>query len=163
LAERIRYLVLDDKPAEEVDPPLAPQPQPAPVSASRPAGESLGQAGASFGQARTIEMVFRAKLRRPEFKTKLGRLIEAEVVRRRIAEHVRAMEWCSNRLADDHGHGRRARPTGCRLQRSRAFFPPVHPDAVRQVGQTSPQNTQDEAREHLLGLEPELERHFEEQ
>jgi hypothetical protein len=30
-------------------------------------GESLGQAGVISGQARTIEMVFRAKLRRLEF------------------------------------------------------------------------------------------------
>jgi hypothetical protein len=80
-------LVLDDKPVDDVDPPTAA----APPSAARPAGESPGQAGASFGQARTIEMVFRAKLRRLEFETKQGRLIEAEVVRRRIAEHVRAL------------------------------------------------------------------------
>lgn len=83
--------VLDDKPVEEVDPPPVQQPQPAPASAARPAGEPLGQAGASFGQARTIEMVFRAKLRRLEFETKQGRLIEAEGVRRRIAEHVRSL------------------------------------------------------------------------
>ena len=77
---------------EDVDPP-APvhQPGAASASASLPAGESLGQAGASFGQARTIEMVFRAKLRRLEFETKQGRRIAAEVVRRRIAEDVRAL------------------------------------------------------------------------
>ena len=46
---------------------------------------------ASFGQARTIEMVFRAKLRRLEFETKQGRLIEAEAVRKTIADAVRAM------------------------------------------------------------------------
>jgi len=65
--------------------------QPAAVTPSRPAPESLGQTSTSFGQARTIEMVFRAKLRRLEFETRQGKLIEAEVVRRAIATAVRAM------------------------------------------------------------------------
>jgi len=43
-------IVLDDKPVEDVDPPPVQQSAPAPASASRPAGEWLGQAGASFGQ-----------------------------------------------------------------------------------------------------------------
>jgi len=81
--------VLDDKPVDEVDPPPA-QASPA-GPAPRPAAESLGQAGASFGQARTIEMVFRAKLRRLEFETKQGRLIEAKAVRKTIAEAVRSL------------------------------------------------------------------------
>src|SRR5215831_18578150 len=59
--------VLDDKPVDEVATPPPSQPL------SRPTAESLGQAGSSFGQARTIEMVFRAKLRRLEFETKQGR------------------------------------------------------------------------------------------
>ena len=58
---------------------------------SRSASDSPAQAGATFGEARRIEMVFRAKLRRLEFETKQGKLIEAEAVRRRIAEHVRAL------------------------------------------------------------------------
>jgi hypothetical protein len=59
---------------------------------SRPAADPLPQAsGASFGQARTIEMVFRAKLRRLEFETKQGRLIEAEAVRKTIADAVRSL------------------------------------------------------------------------
>jgi hypothetical protein len=80
--------VLDDKPVEDVpEPPAATTAPP-----SRMGTDSLPQAGgASFGQARTIEMVFRAKLRRLEFETKQGRLIEAEAVRKRIAEHVRAL------------------------------------------------------------------------
>jgi hypothetical protein len=81
--------VLDDKPVEDVhEPPAAP-----PTAAlSRPAADSLPQAGgASFGQARTIEMVFRAKLRRLEFETKQARLIEAEAVRKTIAEAVRTI------------------------------------------------------------------------
>lgn len=86
---RATDLVLDDRPVDDVDAspaqvaPATPQP--------RPAGESLAQAGASFGQARTIEMVFRAKLRRLEFETKQGRLIEAEAVRKTIIDAARAL------------------------------------------------------------------------
>jgi hypothetical protein len=88
---RATDVVFDDKPVEDVDaPPTAP-----PVATAtpfRPAADSLPQAGgASFGQARTIEMVFRAKLRRLEFETKQGRLIEAEAVRKTVADAVRAM------------------------------------------------------------------------
>lgn len=83
--------VLDDKPVADVDVPPAAPPGAMSSRGDRPATEPLGQAGASFGQARTIEMVFRAKLRRLEFETKQGRLIEAEGVRKRIAEHVRAL------------------------------------------------------------------------
>ena len=83
--------VLDDKPVDDVEPPPAARP-PASAPPSRSAADTLPQAGgASFGQARTIEMVFRAKLRRLEFETKQGRLIEADAVRRRIAENVRAL------------------------------------------------------------------------
>ena len=76
--------VLDDKPVDDVDPPPA-------QASPRPVAEPLGQAGASFGQARTIEMVFRAKLRRLEFETKQGRLIEAEAVRKTVADAVRSL------------------------------------------------------------------------
>ena len=81
--------VLDDKPVDDVDPPPAQASSVGP--APRPMAEPLGQAGASFGQARTIEMVFRAKLRRLEFETKQGRLIEAEAVRKTIADAVRSL------------------------------------------------------------------------
>ena len=80
--------VLDDKPVEDVDPPAQSSPAGSPP---RAVAEPLGQAGASFGQARTVEMVFRAKLRRLEFETKQGRLIEAEAVRKTIAEAVRTL------------------------------------------------------------------------
>ena len=81
--------VLDDKPVDDVDPPPA---QASPAGPPlRPVAEPLGQAGASFGQARTIEMVFRAKLRRLEFETKQGRLIEAEAVRKTVADAVRSL------------------------------------------------------------------------
>ena len=79
--------VLDDRPVDDVNvPPAAPVAPP-----SRPAGESLGQTGASFGQARTVEMVFRAKLRRLEYETRQGKLIEAELVRKTIADAVRGV------------------------------------------------------------------------
>ena len=80
--------VLDDKPVDEMhEPPAA-----ATASPARVGGDSLPQAGgASFGQARTIEMVFRAKLRRLEFETKQARLIEAEAVRKTVAEAVRTI------------------------------------------------------------------------
>jgi hypothetical protein len=78
--------VLDDKPVDDVDAP-PPMQQPVGVPPTRPA-DGLGQGGASFGQARTIEMVFRAKLRRLEYETKQGQLIEAELVRKTIADGI---------------------------------------------------------------------------
>jgi hypothetical protein len=88
---RATDMVLDDRPVDDVDSPPAARP----VSTApppRPPSDSLPQAGgASFGQARTIEMVFRAKLRRLEFETKQGRLIEADAVRKTIADAVRSM------------------------------------------------------------------------
>jgi hypothetical protein len=90
--------VLDDKPVDDVD-----LPPPASARPTRPA-ESQGldgvpnrtadgpaPGGASFGQARTIEMVFRAKLRRLEYETKQGKLIEAELVRKTVADAVRGL------------------------------------------------------------------------
>ena len=81
--------VLDDKPVDDVDAPPAGAPSSA-TGADRPADAPLTQSGASFGQARTIEMVFRAKLRRLEFETKQGKLIEAEVYRKTAANAFRA-------------------------------------------------------------------------
>ena len=74
--------VLDDKPVADTDPPSRPM---------RMAGD-LGQtpSGASFGQARTIEMVFRAKICRLTFETRVGKLIDAATVRNKIATEVRA-------------------------------------------------------------------------
>ena len=57
--------VLDDKPSEKTEP--------------------VGQQPASYAQARLADMVFRAKLRRLEFETKQGRLVEAEIVKQRWA------------------------------------------------------------------------------
>lgn len=92
--------VLDDKPVDEVESAPA-GPQPVAVGGVSPRQqEGAGPGGASFGQARTIEMVFRAKLRRLEFETKQGRLIEADAVRKRVAEHVRALRDGMLGLAD---------------------------------------------------------------
>jgi hypothetical protein len=88
---RATDMVLDDRPVDDVEAPPTATPV-ATTPPTRPAGDSLPQAGgASFGQARTIEMVFRAKLRRLEFETKQGRLIEAEAVRKTVADAVRSM------------------------------------------------------------------------
>jgi hypothetical protein len=77
--------VLDDRPVDDVNVP----PASGTAAAARPVAEPSGQSGASFGQARTIEMVFRAKLRRLEFETKQGKLIEAEVYRKAAADAFR--------------------------------------------------------------------------
>jgi hypothetical protein len=81
--------VLDDKPVDDVDAP-PPIQQPAGVASPPRPADGMGQGGATFGQARTIEMVFRAKLRRLEFETKQGKLIEAEVYRKTTANAFRA-------------------------------------------------------------------------
>ena len=57
--------VLDDKPSEKMG--------------------TDGQQPSSYAQARLADMVFRAKLRRLEFETKQGRLVEAEIVKQRWA------------------------------------------------------------------------------
>ena len=57
--------VLDDKPSEETT--------------------MDGQPPASYAQARLADMVFRAKLRRLEFDTRQGKLVEAAVVKERWA------------------------------------------------------------------------------
>ena len=80
--------VLDDRPVDDVDPP-PPMQQPAGVAPPTRPADGLGQGGASYGQAKTIEMVFRAKLRRLEFETKQGKLIEAEVYRKTTANALR--------------------------------------------------------------------------
>ncbi len=78
--------VLDDRPVD-VEPP-----QPAPPPQFRPAADSLGgQSGANFAQARTVEMVFRAKLRKLEYEARQAKLIEAEVVRKSMADAGRTV------------------------------------------------------------------------
>jgi len=69
------------------DRPVVVEPNQAmPVVLSRPAADSLGQAGASFGQARTVDMIFRAKLRRLEFEARQAELVDAEMVRKAAAD-----------------------------------------------------------------------------
>jgi hypothetical protein len=82
--------VLDDKPVDDIDAP-PPTQQPVGVRADRVRvrPDGTGQGGASLAR-RTIEMVFRAKLRRLEFETKQGKLIEAEVYRKTAANAFRA-------------------------------------------------------------------------
>jgi hypothetical protein len=62
--------VLDDRP-DRIEPPAPPASDPQP--------------GSSYAQARLADMVFRAKLRRLEFETRQGKLIEAETVKTRWA------------------------------------------------------------------------------
>ena len=77
--------VLDDRPVEEPESPTAVPP--AAAAFQKPISD--GQTGANFGQARTIEMVFRAKLRRLEYETKQGKLIDAESYRTAAANAFR--------------------------------------------------------------------------
>jgi hypothetical protein len=93
--------VLDDRPLPEIEepppirvaPPRMPEESIRAVSARAPE-ESLGGQDpkrTTYAEARTIRTVFQAKLARLEFETKQGKLIEAEGVRMRISEHVRAL------------------------------------------------------------------------
>lgn len=79
--------VLDDRPLPEIE-----EPQPIRAAPLRPAPDAPpGQQRTSYAEARTIKMVFDAKLARLQFETKQGKLIEAEAVRLRISEHVRTL------------------------------------------------------------------------
>jgi len=62
--------VLDDRPDE--------------TAAAVPSPDA-GQPATSYAQAKLADMVFRAKLRRLEFETRQGKLIEAETVKTRWA------------------------------------------------------------------------------
>ena len=72
--------VLDDRPVdlEPVDPPHG-------LPARTAAAEPATQQPTSYAQAKLADMVFRAKLRRLEFETKQGKLVEAEIVKQRWA------------------------------------------------------------------------------
>jgi len=68
--------VLDDKPVD-VD-----RQEPVRTATPRPAVDNLsGAQPTSFAQARTVEMVFRAKSRKLDFETKSGKLIPADEVK----------------------------------------------------------------------------------
>jgi hypothetical protein len=62
--------VLDDQPEETVTAVSSPE---------------TGQPATSYAQAKLADMVFRAKLRRLEFETRQGKLIEADTVKTRWA------------------------------------------------------------------------------
>jgi phage terminase Nu1 subunit (DNA packaging protein) len=89
--------VLDDKPLPEIEepPPIRTPPPRAPDAVrmeQMPArGGNDRDQKTTYAEARTIRTVFQAKLARLEFETKQGKLIEAEGVRLRISEHVRAL------------------------------------------------------------------------
>jgi len=55
------------------------------------AASANGQTAASYGHARTIEMVFRAKLARLDYNQKTGMLMEAEPARSEAFRRVREM------------------------------------------------------------------------
>jgi hypothetical protein len=77
--------VLDDKPLPEIEEPPAARV----VTSARP--DDGAPQRTSYAEARTIRTVFQAKLARLDFETKQGKLIEADGVRQRISEHVRAL------------------------------------------------------------------------
>jgi hypothetical protein len=85
--------VLDDKPVEDVDPPPAAAPAaPPPPPASRPASGFMDHAAAArgtFAEARTVDKVFQARLRRLEFEARDKKLIDAEEARLTITDAVR--------------------------------------------------------------------------
>lgn len=72
--------VLDDKPVEVEPCEAAPQ-TPVRTASGEAAGSSLGSAGSSFAQARTAEMVFRARLRKLEFEIRTGKFLPADDVK----------------------------------------------------------------------------------
>jgi len=77
--------VLDDKPVADIDPPSRPMRMAEDMGQGQPSTHAT-----TFGQARTIEMVFRAKICRLTFETRVGKLIDAATVRNKIATEVRA-------------------------------------------------------------------------
>ena len=78
--------VLDDRPAVEDS-------TPAPASAATiPAAPAPQDHGApSYAQARVVDMTYRARLRRLEFEKAQGKLIDAEAVKKQIADANRAL------------------------------------------------------------------------
>lgn len=78
--------VLDDRPVDVEPQQASPPPQ------VRPAVDSLsGQSGTSFAQARTVEIVFRAKLRKLEYEVRQKKVIEVELVRKSMADAGRGV------------------------------------------------------------------------
>lgn len=78
--------VLDDKPVDL-------ESQETPAGTSRPPVDGVGApAAGSFAQARTAEMIFRARLRKLEYETRTGKFLPADEVKVRwftIARQIR--------------------------------------------------------------------------
>ena len=78
--------VLDDRP---VDVELQ---QPAAAPQSRPPVDPLGgQQSTSFAQARTVDQVYKAKLRKLEFESRQHKVIDGAVVKKAISDKVRGV------------------------------------------------------------------------
>ncbi len=67
--------VLDDRPVDVEPGPSVNSGQ------QRPPGEAVSAAPSSFAQARTAEMIYKAKLRKLEFETKSGKLVATDEVK----------------------------------------------------------------------------------
>jgi len=77
--------VLDDKPVDL-------ESQETPIGASRPPADGGAAPAGSFAQARTAEMIFRARLRKLEYETRTGKFLPADEVKVRwftIARQIR--------------------------------------------------------------------------
>jgi len=78
--------VLDDRPVDVApeEPAVSPQPRQAP--------DSLGaQPTSSYAQAKTVDMVFRARLRKLEFEARQRKLVDAEAARKTIGDAGRTV------------------------------------------------------------------------
>ena len=91
--------VLDDKPVD-FDVPEAT------AAGTKPVVDgAAGPPATSFAQARTADMVFRAKLRKLEHDVRVGKLVEADLVKQRwaviyVAIKERILSW-PNRIAPE--------------------------------------------------------------
>lgn len=80
--------------------------RPEPVSERVTAAQGdVAPAGTTFAQAKTADMVFKAKLRKMEFDLRTGKLVEAEIVKQRWSTILRLivdriLAW-PNRLAPE--------------------------------------------------------------
>ncbi|MBL8294000.1 MAG: hypothetical protein JNN08_19300 [Bryobacterales bacterium] len=63
--------------------------RPEPVSERVTAPTEVAPAGTTFAQAKTADMVFKAKLRKMEYDVRMGKLVEAELVKQRWSSVLR--------------------------------------------------------------------------
>jgi hypothetical protein len=88
--------VLDDRPAGgdgdgQDQAPAAPAAGSEPAPSARPTVDGAQQQPASYAQARLVDLTYRARLRRLEFEKAQGKLIDAEAVRKQLADANRAL------------------------------------------------------------------------